>query len=112
MPDPVPRSWAKTLGRRMSAAFPRAARAAVDTLHWLGRVVQVVWMIVVGGFVLLVVLYALWVLNWAPLWTRLYSECMNQQPEANTVSEIFQHRAQCGRFASQSVGKARDSDRP
>lgn len=106
MPDSVRRSWARTLGRRISARFPRAARVGVDTLHWLGRVVQIVWMIlVVGGFVL-VVLYVLWALNWAPLWTRLYSECMSQQSEANTVSEIFQHRAQCGRFASQSVGKA------
>ncbi len=93
------------------------ARALGRRLHWIpveqiSRVMRAAWLVVVGGFVLLVLLYALWALNWAPLWTRLYSECMNQQPEANTVSEIFQHRAQCGRFASESVGKTRDSDRP
>jgi len=101
-----PRSWARTLGRRIGATFPRAARAAVDTLDWLGRA----WKIALSGFVTLMVVYILvlilWALNWAPLWRRLYSECMTLQGEADTVSEIFQHRAQCSRFAFESVKKA------
>jgi hypothetical protein len=69
------------------------------------RAVTTVWIITLWGFGIVIVIYALWALNWAPLWMRLYSECMNQVPEANTVSESFQHRARCAHFATRVVKK-------
>ena len=50
-------------------------------------------------------IYALLVLNWAPLWLRLYSACMSQQSEANTVSDIFRHRIDCSKVATKVIEK-------
>ncbi len=74
-------------------------------LQWIPveRITQVV-MIVICGFGIVMVL---WALNWAPLWGRLYAACMTQQPEANTVAEIIQHRVDCAGAASRAIEKAR-----
>lgn len=106
MPDSDSRSRARTLGRRLDLAFPTAARTAMAVLSWLAQAVRRVAIVSVWGVCILVGLYLLAVLNWAPLWARLYSDCMTLQREANTVTEIFRHRAQCMRVASQFVKKA------
>jgi len=90
----------------MGARFPRATRATTTALEWIMRAVTTpLWIIALWGFGIFIVIYALWALNWAPLWMRLYSECMNQLSEANTVSEIFQHRVRCAEFATRVVEK-------
>jgi len=45
--------------------------------------------------------------HWAPLWARLYSACMAQRPERNTLAEIVQHRIACATLATDVIRKQR-----
>ncbi len=73
-------------------------------LQWIP--VERIGQLALWGFGIVMVLYALWVLNWAPLWWRLYSTCTAQQPEANTVAEIVQHQIDCAKAATRAIEKA------
>ena len=61
--------------------------------------------LLIWGFWLVIVFYLLSALNWAPPWIRLYSACMSQQPEANTLSDIFRDRVECAKFTTRAIRK-------
>ncbi len=105
MSDPFPQSRARAFGRRMGAKFPRATRATMTAMEWIMGAVATVLRIALWGFGIFIVIYALLVLNWAPLWLRLYSACMSQQSDANTVSDIFRHRIDCSKVATKVIEK-------
>ena len=100
---------------RTGVTFP--ALTAWTAWKWLGRRfhwapvepiklgVTTVSVIAIGVFGAITVLYLISMLNWAPLWGRLYAACMAQQPEPNTVAEIIQHRAICAKHATSTIEK-------
>jgi len=45
------------------------------------------------------VVYLLMYLNYAPLWLRVYSACVDSQPEVVSITEALRHRSQCMRWA-------------
>jgi hypothetical protein len=51
----------------MGARFPRATRATATAVEWIMRAVTIVWIITLWGLGIVIVIYALWALNWAPL---------------------------------------------
>jgi hypothetical protein len=53
------------------------------------------------------VVFAIWFvsflakqLNYAPLWLRAYSVCVDAQPEAVSITQALHHRQECFRLAS------------
>jgi hypothetical protein len=74
-------------------------------LQWIP--VERIGRLALWGFVIVMLLFTLPVLNWAPLWWRLYSACMAQQAEPNTVVQIIQHRNDCWKAANRAIERAR-----
>jgi len=109
----------------MSAAFPKTTRVTMVVLNltltalslaldvglalmsWFGKVARTLLVLGMWGACFFVAIYILTLLNWAPLWFRLYGECMKTQREANTVTDVFQHRADCMGIAAQMIGRMR-----
>jgi hypothetical protein len=84
---------------------PRLTWLPVD---WIGRILRIAAIVVlcsVGVVMVFAVQSALH--HSAPLWARLYSACMAQRPEPNTVAEIVQHRIACATLATDMIRKQR-----
>ena len=84
---------------------PRLTWLPVD---WIGRILRIAAIVAlcsVGVVMVFAVQSALY--HSAPLWARLYSACMAQRPEPNTVAETVQHRIACATLATDMIRKQR-----
>jgi hypothetical protein len=84
---------------------PRLPWLPVDQIGRILRTAGIVVLCSVGVVMVFAVQSALH--HWAPLWARLYSACMAQRPEPNTLAEIVQHRIACATLATDMIWKQR-----
>ncbi len=71
-------------------------RSMAKAVRW-----SVIAVISIGAAV--IVVYLLMYLNYAPLWSRVYSGCVDSQPEAASITEALRRRSECMRWASGAV---------
>ncbi len=107
-----PRGFAFRLGLRLGryrlilqvvAGLERVIRWAVIAailIRWAVIAAISIGALVIGVYLLM---YLLMYLNYAPLWSRVYSSCVDSQPEAASVTEALRRRSECMRWASAAV---------
>lgn len=82
--------------QQMVAGLERVVRWTAKAVRW-----SVIAVISIGAAV--IVVYLLMYLNYAPLWSRVYSGCVDSQPEAASITEALRRRSECMRWASGAV---------
>jgi hypothetical protein len=80
-------------------------------LGWTAKVVR--WSVIAIGVVVVIALVALLAeqLNYAPLWFRVYDNCMKAQPEAASFTEGARQVSACMDAASRRIEERKKSDR-
>jgi hypothetical protein len=84
--------------RVLMAALGHLRRWTRKAVRW--AVIATLWVVGVVGAI-----YILMHLNYAPLWSRSYSECVESQFESPSISEALRRRSSCTRRASDAVEK-------
>ena len=80
----------------MVAGLERVVRWTAKAVRWSAIAVISIGAAVIG-------VYLLMYLNYAPLWSRVYSRCVDSQPEAASITEALSRRSECLRRASGAV---------